>query len=101
TTATDFKTIAATNLNTLMTEKPADVFVYDANNEKTRTTEGVIPGAHILTSYDKYDITHELPADKNAKLVFYCANTQCSSSHDAAHRAVEAGFKDVSVMTDG
>jgi hypothetical protein len=34
----------------------------------------VIPGAHLLTSDDKYDVAKELPPAKNAKLVFYCAD---------------------------
>ena len=35
---------------------------------------GVIPGAHLLTSDDKYDVAKELPRNKSAKLVFYCAD---------------------------
>ena len=35
---------------------------------------GVIAGAKLLSSFDHYDIQKELPADKNAPLVFYCSN---------------------------
>ena len=34
-----------------------------------------VPGVRVLSSYDHYDLATELPAAKNAKLVFYCANT--------------------------
>jgi rhodanese-related sulfurtransferase len=66
-----------------------------------RSTSGVIPGAHLLSSDDKYDVATTLPPEKNAKLVFYCADTQCTASHEAARRAMAAGYTDVSVMSDG
>lgn len=76
------------------------VFIFDANTPATRTKEGVIPGAKPLPSVSDYD-TALLPADKNAHLVFYCANTACTASHSAAKRALEAGYKNVDVMADG
>jgi rhodanese-related sulfurtransferase len=76
------------------------VAVYDANDEGTRTHVGLIHGAHALSSYDKYAET-ELPSDKKTPLVFYCANKMCSSSHDAAERAISLGYTNVSVMIDG
>lgn len=99
--ADGFKKIHVTDLAQWMDAKDASVYVLDANNEDTRTKQGVIPGAKILTSYDKYDLAKELPTDKNAKLVFYCANTKCSASHNAAERATKAGYKNVNVMVDG
>jgi hypothetical protein len=51
------------------------VIIYDANHPDTRAQFGIIPGAHLLPSADGFSVTRELPADKNAKLVFYCANT--------------------------
>ncbi len=50
------------------------VTLVDANGADTRAREGVIPGAVLLTSYGKYDPATELPPDKSAPLVFYCAN---------------------------
>ena len=97
----NFTLIHASDLAQKMkTEKDA-LFVYDANTPETRTKEGVIPGAKILPSMDKYDVAKELPKNKDADLVFYCANTQCSASHHAANRAFKAGYKHVSVMSDG
>jgi hypothetical protein len=51
------------------------VVILDANVERTREKYGVIPGARLLSSYDDYDVTKELPSAKNSRLVFYCANT--------------------------
>ena len=45
----------------------------DCNGDKTRKKLGVVPGA-ILVSDEETFAAGELPADKSAKLVFYCAN---------------------------
>src|SRR5690349_10699107 len=49
----------------------------DANGDATRRRMGVIPGAVLLRDMDAVD---QLPADKSAGLVFYCANTACGAS---------------------
>jgi rhodanese-related sulfurtransferase len=100
--ATDsFKLIHVKELKTAMTTNKEKVYVFDANTEETRKKEGVIPGATALKDVTSYDAAQVLPQDKNASLVFYCANTQCTASHSAAKHAVEAGYKNVSVMADG
>ncbi|HUB05647.1 MAG TPA: rhodanese-like domain-containing protein [Myxococcales bacterium] len=75
--------------------------VCDANKADVRSQWGVIPGAKLLSSSSSYDVAKELPADKGADLVFYCANTRCMASHGAASRAVKAGYIHVSVLADG
>lgn len=82
-------------------QKAKKVTPVDANGEATRQKMGVIPGAVLLTSSSQFDPAKELPADKNAKLVFYCANTRCTAAGAAAVRAIEAGYTDVSVLPDG
>ena len=96
-----FAVIRVDNLASLMNDPNSHVNIYDANGWGLRSTAGVVPGAHLLTSDDKYDVAKELPPAKNAKLVFYCADTQCTASHEAARRAMAAGYTDVSVMSDG
>jgi rhodanese-related sulfurtransferase len=71
----------------------------DANGEGTRKKLGVIPGA-VLLSEDVFN-PKELPADKSKPLVFYCANTQCGASHEAAGKAITAGYQNVKVLPDG
>jgi rhodanese-related sulfurtransferase len=96
-----FKLIHVADLKALMdTNKNNSLHIYDANAAETRDQYGVIPGATLLNSDDNYDLAL-LPADKDATLVFYCANTLCTASHEAARRAVKAGYEDVSVMGDG
>ncbi len=72
----------------------------DANGPDTRTTQGVIPGAVLLTSSSSYALS-ELPSDKASRLVFYCANTKCTASDTAAKRALTNGYTDVSVLPAG
>jgi hypothetical protein len=69
-----FAVIRVDKLSSLMNDPNSQVNIYDANGWGLRSTAGVIPGAHLLTSDDKYDVAKELPASKSAKLVFYCAD---------------------------
>ena len=69
-----FAVIRVDKLSSLMNDPNSHVNIYDANGWGLRSTAGVIPGAHLLTSDDKYDVAKELPANKNAMLVFYCAD---------------------------
>ena len=43
----------------------------DCNGDKTRKKMGTLPGAILVTDEESFAAT-ELPADKGAKLVFYC-----------------------------
>lgn len=81
--------------------KASKAVVLDANGKETREQLGVIPNAKLLSNAVKYDVAKELPAAKDSKLVFYCANTRCTASHKAAQRALEAGYTDVNVLPDG
>jgi hypothetical protein len=51
--------------------KEKNVYVFD-NNEKERWQKSHVPGAKWVHP-NEYD-AKELPADKNATLIFYCAN---------------------------
>ena len=75
--------------------------IFDANGDSTREQYGTIPGAKLLESSSNYDVHATLPSNQNSDLVFYCANTSCSSAEGAAQRAVEAGYKKVSVLPQG
>jgi hypothetical protein len=69
-----FAVIRVDALASMIADSDSHVNIYDANGWALRSRAGVIPGAHLLTSDDKYDAAKELPADKSAKLVFYCAD---------------------------
>jgi rhodanese-related sulfurtransferase len=72
----------------------------DANSDITRAHMGTLPGAVLLSDYASYPAS-ELPAEKARALVFYCANEECTASHEAAARAIALGYADVEVMPDG
>jgi rhodanese-related sulfurtransferase len=72
----------------------------DANGEGTRKKMGTLPGAVLLSDSETFNVS-ELPADKSKPLVFYCANTHCGASHEAAEKALTAGYTNVKVMPDG
>ncbi len=77
-----------------------DCVPVDANGEKTRQKMGVVPGAVLLSDSETFKLS-ELPSDKSKQLVFYCANTHCGASHEAAERALTAGYTNVKVMPEG
>lgn len=72
----------------------------DANGDQTRKKLGVVPGAVLLTDSESFAVS-ELPAAKDKPLVFYCANTSCGASHEAANKALTAGYTNVKVMPEG
>ena len=92
------KKVTVAELAKLNSAKQATVL--DANSNEFRAKNGVIPGAILLTSSSQFAVS-ELPAKKDAKLVFYCASEMCGASHGAAQKAVEAGYTDVAVLPDG
>ena len=96
--AANFKLASVDDVAKANKAKSASLF--DANTDEFRAKNGVIAGATLLTSASGYDLV-VLPKDKASKLIFYCANTKCTASHVAAGRAMEAGYTDVSVMSDG
>ncbi len=69
-----FKTIHVSDLVAMMAAHNSKVMVFDANPPDVREREGIILGAHLLSSPGHYDVAAELPADKNTPLVFYCHN---------------------------
>ncbi len=93
-------TIDGNTLAALLAKAPK-LALYDANGEATRAKYGVIPGAKLLSHYSRYDVARELPRDKGAKVVFYCGSSLCGAAEKAAKKAIEAGYHDVAVMTDG
>lgn len=70
----------------------------DVNGASTRASQGVIPGAILLSGAETFAAT-ELPADK--ALVFYCSSVSCTAAPKAAVRAQALGFTDVYVLSAG
>ena len=96
--AAPLKKVTVAELAKMASAKEATVL--DANNNDFRAKNGIIPGAILLTSSSEFAVS-ELPANKDAKLVFYCANDKCGASHGAAAKAAQAGYTNVAVLPDG
>ncbi|HVT70553.1 MAG TPA: rhodanese-like domain-containing protein [Trebonia sp.] len=76
--------------------EPGTTFL-DANPE-SRYRRGHIPGA---VNVDPGAVADALPADRDARLVFYCRDTSCGAAPAAARRAARLGYGNVSVMPEG
>lgn len=72
--------------------------IFDANSRETYEQHHV-PGA-TWVDYDALS-QEQLPQDRSATLVFYCANEQCEASHVAARSAIGFGYENVRVMGAG
>jgi rhodanese-related sulfurtransferase len=72
--------------------------VIDVNSPQS-WNQAHVPGAVNLdpTAYQSSD----LPADKNARLVFYCSNPLCTKAPNAARLAQKMGYTKVQVMSAG
>ena len=74
------------------------LFVFD-NNTPAIFKQNHIPSAVHMDPRNA-DVSL-LPADKGAKLVFYCKNTWCMASHAGARFAIDQGYKNSSVYAEG
>ena len=72
--------------------KQGKIIMVDANTADTRKKIGFVPGARLLTSYNKFSAS-ELKASKADTLVFYCYNEHCGAAPGAAEVAREQGYK--------
>jgi hypothetical protein len=69
----NFRLIEVPELEVMQKDARTPVTLLDANDADFRQKNGVIPGAKLLTSFKDYDLKKELPANKDAPLVFYCS----------------------------
>jgi rhodanese-related sulfurtransferase len=95
--AADFTMMDAAAVNAAIDAKQT-LFVFDANSKASYESRHV-PGSTWVV-YNKLK-AEQLPAAKDAKLVFYCANEMCPASHMAAKQAMAMGYTDVNVMPQG
>lgn len=81
--------------------KPStNVAILDVNPESVRHKHGVITGAIKLSGYNSFAVS-ELPSEKNTQLIFYCYDQSCGASTQAANRALDFGYTNVSVFKEG
>ena len=88
--------ISPTALHDLIREK--SVTVIDVNSRQS-WLKARVPGAINLDPVS-YDV-NDLPADKEARIVFYCSNPMCRKAPNAARRAKKLGYANAIVMSAG
>lgn len=74
-----------------------DVYFFDVNTMEL-WAEGHIPRAVYFNVKNWKEL---LPKNKDAVMVFYCANTLCTSSAMAARETVKLGYTGVRHMAEG
>lgn len=84
-------------INKALADK-ADIVLIDARPDRV-FEKGSIPGA-INIPDNKFDAA-KLPADKAKPLIFFCGGIACDLSEKSAHRAKQAGYKNVRVYVEG
>ncbi len=91
------KTISPDGLHRLA-QNAEPVSIIDVNSRQS-WMKAHVPGARNLdpVAYNNSD----LPADKNAVMVFYCSNPMCRKAPNAARRAKKMGYGNVQVMSAG
>ena len=73
------------------------VYFFDVNTLEL-WAEGFIPGAIYFNVKNWKDL---LPKNKDAVMVFYCANRLCNASEIAARAVMKLGYTNVLQMPDG
>jgi len=73
------------------------VYVFDVNEQEIYAQHHLPGAVHVTDAkLKKY-----LPRDKNATVIFYCAERRCTGSAMAAREAVKLGYKKVYTMPEG
>jgi rhodanese-related sulfurtransferase len=68
------KFLEVSDLESIRKDPKSPPTLLDANDAEFREKNGIIPGAKLLRSSDRYDLAKELPADRNAPVIFYCSS---------------------------
>jgi len=98
--AAEYLTVSPEELKALVDSDMRTFLLVDARNPE-EYREAHIPGA-INIPAKKFDhFSNLLPADKGALLIFYCNGVKCGKSKKAASKAMDLGYTNVKVFTEG
>ena len=95
--AAEFPDISIPELKSAMSSQK--LVLLDANGSESWQS-GHIPGAIDFTA-KKDNLASVLPADKNALIVAYCGNPQCTAYLSAAEAARKLGYKNIKHLVVG
>jgi rhodanese-related sulfurtransferase len=78
-----------------------DVMLIDSRPRRPKYEEGHIPMAVSIPDSQFEKLADQLPADKDALLIFYCGGLACPLSHKSARKAEALGYTNVKVFAEG
>ena len=78
-----------------------DVMIIDARPKRAKYDKGHIPGSVSIPDSQFDKMTDQLPANKDALLVFYCGGLKCPLSHKSAFKAEKLGYTNIKVFAEG
>lgn len=84
-----------------ITDNPLADFVLIDSRTPEEYSECHIPGAINIPEKRLEALMGSLPAEKDARLIFYCNGLKCGKSSRSAGRAIELGYRNVSVFSEG
>ncbi len=94
-----YRVIDTNGLKNLL-DSGAQITVVDARNPEEYQEVHIKGAINIpVKQWDTY-VSH-LPADKSAKIVFYCNGVKCGKSKKAAKKAMEIGYENIFVYAEG
>jgi rhodanese-related sulfurtransferase len=82
-------------------DKGAAMTLVDSRPKRSKFDKGHIPTAISIPDMSFDEMTDQLPEDKNKLLVFYCGGLECRLSHKSAAKAIDMGYTNVKVFTEG
>jgi rhodanese-related sulfurtransferase len=78
-----------------------EMMLVDSRPKKPKYDKGYIPSAISLPDSEFDKLQGKLPRDENTPLIFYCEGFTWKLSHKSARKAVELGYKNVTVFAAG
>ncbi len=78
-----------------------NVMIIDARPKRAKYDKGHIPGSVSIPDSQFDKMADQLPANKDALLVFYCGGLKCPLSHKSAFKAEKLGYTNIKVFAEG
>lgn len=95
----NYQLVTTSELKQLM-DANTEMLVVDARNPE-EYQEVHIRGAINIPEKEFSEHLDLLPADKSAKIVFYCNGVKCGKSKKAAQKALDTGYDNILVYAEG
>jgi rhodanese-related sulfurtransferase len=81
--------------------KGTDMVLVDSRPKRKKYDKGHIPGAVSIPDMQFDKFKDQLPEDKSKLVVFYCGGLKCKLSHKSAAKAIDMGYTNVKVFSEG